>query len=185
MLSEESNRTLRKIRSVDSNSDFYKINVPWTNEFVFKNIDLIENNYTLYPNRNRWNCNCHVIHDNDFDVPQIDFAFLRTEYERIVHEFCSIRNIKLKHISDIWYNYYKVGQYQEPHIHEGGGYTVVHYMIFDEKNHSPTKFTDPKIVSPKVESGDIIIFPSSYEHYVPSNISGQPRLTIAFTIVLE
>ena len=64
--------------------------------FVKKNIDIIESNYIRYPNRNMWNCNCHVIHDNDFDVNQIDFNFLREKYERVVDDFCKYKKLKLK-----------------------------------------------------------------------------------------
>jgi hypothetical protein len=164
---------------------FYKERVEWTNSFLLKNIHLIEKNYRLHPNKNRWDCDCHVIHDDDIDIERVDFEFLRLEYEKIVSRFCTIRGLKLKHISDIWYNYYKVGQYQEPHIHEGVGYTAVHYMIYDPAYHSRTEFTDPKIVSPEIEEGDILFFPSHYEHYVPHNQSAFPRLTAAFTVVID
>ena len=174
----------KKIPLVDLNSDFYKSNLKWTNKFVKENIHIIENNYKKFPYRNRWNCNCHVIHDNDYDVEYINFNFLRYEYEKIVLNFCKKRNLKLKHISDIWYNYYKYEQYQEPQIHKGNGYTVVHYMLFDKKYHDPTKFTDPKIKSPKIRQGDILFFPANYEHYVPVNKFKVPRLTTAFTIQL-
>jgi hypothetical protein len=170
---------------VDLNSNFYKKNLIWTGDFVKRNIDIIEDVYKKFPNRNKWSCDCHVIHDNDFDVRQIDFEFLRQEYLKIVLDFCKLKKLKLKHISDIWYNYYKIGQYQEPHIHGGNGYTVVHYMIFDEKIHSPTKFTDPTIKSPEVCQGDILFFPANLKHYVPMNSSISPRLTTAFTIVLK
>ena len=87
------------------------------------------------------------------------------------------------HLSDIWYNYYKQGQYQEPHIHEGnGGLTAVHYLIFDPRYHIPTVFDNPKINSPSVKSGDIIFFPDSFYHHVPKNETNNPRLTIAFTV---
>ena len=175
---------LPKILSQDSNYDFYRSNLKWTDSFVKKNINIIENNYRKYPHRNRWNCNCHVIHDNDYDIEHIDFKLLRNEYEKVVLNFCKKRNLKLSHISDIWYNYYKLGQYQEPHIHEGNGYTVVHYMIFDKKHHEPTKFTNPKIKSPNINQGDILFFPANLEHYVPENKTSIPRLTTAFTIVL-
>jgi hypothetical protein len=165
--------------------DFFAKNLEWTNDFVEKNISIIEKNYNLYPHRNRWNCDCHVIHDNDYDVEHIDFLFLREKYNQIVRDFCDYKKIKLKHLSDIWYNYYKESQYQEPHIHEGNGYTAVHYLIYDKNYHSKTEFTDKNIICPEVSKGDIIIFPSEYEHYVLPNTSNMPRLTVAFTIVLN
>ena len=78
--------------------DFYIKNIDWTEDFVKKNISIIEKNYSLYPNRNRWECNCHVIHDNDFDVEPIDFNFLRKEYEKIVLDFCQEKKLNLNFI---------------------------------------------------------------------------------------
>lgn len=179
------NKMSRRTHLVDSNSDFYIHNAPWTAEFVKKNLYIIERNHRLYPHRNRWNCDCHVIHDDDHDVQPIDFSFLKSHYEEIVLDFCNKKNLKLSHLSDIWYNYYKTNQYQEPHIHLGGGYTVVHYMMYHKKHHSCTMFTDKNIVSPEVKQGDILFFPADYEHYVPQNDSKYPRLTVAFTVTLQ
>ena len=163
--------------------NFYKRNLKWTDQFINNNIYNIERNYSLYPHRNRWNCNCHVIHDDDGDVYPIDYKFLRKEYEKLVVKVTKKFSIKEYHLSDIWYNYYKQGQYQESHIHEGnGGLTAVHYLIFDPRYHIPTVFDNPKINSPSVKSGDIIFFPDSFYHHVPKNETNNPRLTIAFTV---
>ena len=160
---------------------FYKTNLKWTKKFVENNIDTIEKNYVLYPNKNRWNCNCHVIHDNDKDVFFIDYNFLRKKYEKIVKNVVKKYNIKKYHLSDIWYNYYKKEQYQEPHTHDGNnGLTAVHYLIFNSKEHSKTCFN--KIKSPNIKEGDILFFPDNLEHFVPKNKTTKPRLTVAFTI---
>ena len=161
----------------------FKYHLDWTPDFIKNNICNIENNYSVYPFRNKWNCNVHTIHDYERDVYPIDYNFLRKEYEKLVVKVTKKFGIKEYHLSDIWYNYYKQGQYQEPHIHDGnGGFTAVHYLIFDPQYHTPTLFDDPKIKSPRVKSGDIIFFPDSFSHYVPQNETDEPRLTIAFTI---
>ena len=161
----------------------YKCNIPWTKEFVNNNIDIIERNYSLFPTRNQWNCNCHVTHDYDRDVEPVDFNFLKTEYLKLSNEITKLHNISKFHLSDIWYNYYKEQQFQEPHIHEGNnGLTAVHYLIFDPECHSTLQFTDTSIKLPEIECGDIVLFPDSWEHYVPENKSNKPRLTTAFTI---
>ena len=59
------------------NNIFYKTNLKWTKKFVENNIINIEKNYNLYPNKNRWNCDCHVVHDNDKNVHLINYNFLR------------------------------------------------------------------------------------------------------------
>ena len=161
---------------------FYKKNLPWTKKFINNNIHIIEKNYELYPFRNKWNCNCHSIHDYETDTFKIDYNFLRKMYEKVSKDVCKKFNVKYNGMSDIWYNYYKRGQYQEPHIHEGNGFTAVHYLLFNSKLNPETKFTDPKIKLPKVKRGDIVFFPNQYEHYVLPNSSDFPRLTVAFTL---
>jgi len=179
-----SNRMLRKILSLDSNSDFYREHLSWTKKFVRDNIQTIEKNYDSRPNDNPWDCDCHVVHDNNKTFDPIDFELLRRNYIKPITNFCKRNNYKGCSVSNLWYNYYKKNQYQEPHIHDehGVGYTVVHYLLFDKRYHSQTQFTDPGIVSPKVRAGDVLFFPASYEHYVPENDSDVPRLTVAFTI---
>ena len=165
------------------NTIFYKTNLPWTKKFVDENLDNIKKNYSMYPNRNKWKCDCHVIHDYDQNVYPIDYSFLRKEYEKLIKKVCKKFNMEKYHLSDIWYNYYKLNQYQEPHTHAGnGGLTAVHYLIFNPKHHSVTHFTNTKIKSPKIKRGDILFFPADVEHFVPENKTDKPRLTIGFTI---
>tara|TARA_S200002703_G_scaffold92254_1_gene79745 strand:+ start:1558 stop:2061 length:504 start_codon:yes stop_codon:yes gene_type:complete len=162
---------------------FYKIKCNWSKDFVEKNISKIEKNYLLYPNRNKWNCDCHSIHDYEKDVEKINYDFLRDEYTKIANQICKDQKY---HLSDIWYNYYKKQQFQEPHTHEGGfGFTAVHYLIYDPKVHSKTEFTNKEITPPDVEEGDLLIFPCWWEHFVKENNSEKPRLTVAFTITID
>ena len=178
---EPQNRNM--ITRLFNKNKIFKYHLDWTPDFVRNNIHNIENNYSLYPFRNKWNCNVHTIHDYESDVYPIDYKFLRKEYEKLVVKVTKKFSIKEYHLSDIWYNYYKQGQYQESHIHEGnGGLTAVHYLIFDPRYHIPTVFDNPKIKSPSVKSGDIIFFPDSFYHHVPKNETNNPRLTIAFTV---
>ena len=170
-------------RIFNNKNKILKYHLGWTSNFVKNNIYNIERNYSLYPFRNKWDCNVHSIHDYESDVYPIDYNFLRKEYEKLAEKVTKKFGIKKYSISDIWYNYYKRGQYQESHIHDGdGGITVVHYLIFDPDYHTPTVFSDPKIKSPRVKSGDIIFFSNLLYHHVPKNETDKPRLTIAFTI---
>ena len=186
-------KMLRRILSRDSNfnSNFYKDKLSWTRKFVRNNIKVIEANYSRFPTKNRWNCNCHVIHDDDRDAFMIDYSFLREEYTKVCKKFCYENGYELVSLSDIWYNYYKMGQYQEPHDHLGNvkdgrfNFTAVHYLIFDKNKHSQTKFCDSTIVAPKVKQGDIIFFPAPWRHYVPENTSTSSRLTTAFTFLVK
>jgi len=160
---------------------FWKVHLPWTKKFVKDNIGIIEQGYNLFPTRNNWNCNVHTIYEDDNDVPQIDYGFLRKEYVAVCAEFAKERKLKRVFLGEVWYNYYKKSQYQESHVHEGD-YTAVHYLKFNRFKHPPTKFTDPKLKSPRVREGDLIVFPANYEHYVEECKSRESRLTIAFGI---
>jgi len=165
------------------NDIFYKKNLKWTNKFVKENISNIEKNYNNFPSRNKWNCDCHVVHEDDTDVYPVNYLFLKKEYEKLSKTVCKKFKIKDYHLSDIWYNYYKQNQYQEPHTHAGqGGLTAVHYLIFNPNYHSVTHFTNEQIKSPKIKQGDILFFPANIEHFVPKNKTDEPRLTVAFTI---
>ena len=165
-------------------SKFYRKNLKWTNEFVRKNINIIEHNYSLNPYKNKWNCNVHSVHDYETsNVYRINYEFLRREYEKVSVEATRKFGIKSFRLGDIWYNYYKKGQYQEPHVHDGvSGLTAVHYLIFDPRYHSYTNFSDTNVKSPKIRGGDIVFFSNTLEHYVPENETDKPRLTIAFTV---
>ena len=155
----------------------------WTEDFVRNNIDIIERNYAKYPTRNRWNTNCHVIHDNDTDVEMIDYSFLRKEYEILAEKISQDAELQKWCLSDIWYNFYKTGQGQEEHDHDGnGGFSMVHYLIFNPEVHCSTKFIRPEVPVPDLVQGDVLIFPAHWVHSVPDNESNERRLTAACTL---
>lgn len=165
-------------------------NIPWTDEFVKNNINKIEFNWNLHPHKNSWQCNCHTGFDweEDSSVLRIDFDFLRDEYTKIVTNYCTSQGKELSSIGDIWYNYYKFDQYQEPHNHisldrtdfDYKSFVCVHYLIFDPKIHNPIMFEDKSLYVPEVSSGDALIFTSEKVHYVKESKTNSPRLSIAF-----
>ena len=160
---------------------FWKVHLPWTKKFVKDNIDIIEKGYNLFPMRNNWECNVHTIYEDDNDVPQIDYKFLSKEYIDVCTKFARSQKLDRVFMGDVWYNYYKKSQYQEPHVHDSH-WTAIHYLKYNRFKHPRTRFTDPKIKSPRVREGDLIVFPGKYEHYVKECKTDDPRLTIAFGI---
>jgi hypothetical protein len=100
------------------------------------------------------------------------------------------RTPKFSQVTEIWYNYYEAGSFQEVHSHTGGGKNVisgVYNLLLEEKNklvvYSQNSSYSP-FVKPahQVEAaeGEIILFPSNMLHYVlPCE---KPRATIAFNI---
>ena len=114
----------------------YKRHLKWTNEFVKNNISIIEKNYSLYPSRTQWNNmtvydkeshkfvdiweDVHSVHDYEMkDIYRIDYKFLRQQYTKVTEDVTREYGLEKYGISDIWYNYYKKGQYQIPHKHLG------------------------------------------------------------------
>ena len=166
--------------------NFLIINCDWSQKFLDENLSKIEKNYSLFPKKNRWNCDCHVIHDDDQhqNLHHIDYHFLRNQYtdiaKKITTEFYNDSNF---YLSDIWYSYYKKNQYQEPHTHDST-LTAVHFLQYNKKFHSPLEFTNSSYnqISSEICQGRLIIFPGQYEHFVRPNLHDFPRITIAFGI---
>jgi hypothetical protein len=176
-------------RWISHSQDFFILSCDWTEQFTTENLHIIEKNYLLYPYKNRWNCNCHVVHDNDTgkNLEFINYQFLRTNYENLVQKIIKeFYNNNSFFLSDIWYNYYKQSQFQEPHTHDST-LTAVHFLLYNKNIHPPLQFTEEKLnqIIPEVEQGSILIFPGQYEHYVRPNNYNDARLTIAFGITIN
>lgn len=112
-------------------------------------------------------------------------------------------------LDDIWFNYYINGEFQEEHTHISSTnkkvhYSCIHYLKFDPTVHLPTTFSDPlenlrphsmemdccnysSKWRPKIEEGDLIMFPSYLPHFVPKSqpTPGNPRVTISFNLTVE
>ena len=111
-------------------------------------------------------------------------------------------------LEDMWFNYYIDGEYQEEHHHINSTpfstpvhFSCIHYLKFDPEEHTSTVFVDPmekirlhsfEIDSnhysstwrPKINQGDLIVFPSYLSHHVPKSkpTPDNPRITIAFNL---
>ena len=112
-------------------------------------------------------------------------------------------------LTDIWFNYYDDGEYQEKHSHIAPftyrpsitHFSVIHYLKFDSEVHQPTVFVDPlemlrlsslemesnyynHLYYPRVKEGSLLMFPSYMEHMVKKSepTPNNPRITIAMNI---
>lgn len=108
-------------------------------------------------------------------------------------------------INRLWYNVYTDGEYQEEHDHIGNlsnptHFSCIHFLSFNKEQHSPPEFKDPlaqlrnlsvefesnnygEFYVPKVEEGDLLMFPSYLIHRVlPCKKTDYPRITISFNI---
>lgn len=105
--------------------------------------------------------------------------------------------------ASIWHNAYKSGEWQEKHYHVPATLSAIHFIQFDPAEHKPPVFYDPaalikqhvnhkslpsqywrdKEIIP-VKQGDMLIFPSYLEHFVPPGDYQTLRVTISINIYI-
>ena len=111
------------------------------------------------------------------------------------------------HFTDLWYNVYLDGEYQEIHDHlyskvNHSHFSFIHFLSFDKDEHQPPEFWDPlrsmrylslemksnncgEVYVPKIEEGDLLMFPSYLQHCVPpGKKTEKPRITISFNAIV-
>lgn len=107
---------------------------------------------------------------------------------------------------ECWLNRYSKGHAQEIHNHVGEAIVSCAYMMkipadsgkfvfyknaYNDLNQSslPKLCSDPfrfnNRVTPPLEEGDIVYFPSSLDHYVTENTSDQVRATISANFIIK
>lgn len=115
-------------------------------------------------------------------------------------------NLPRNYQIECWLNRYKNGQHQEVHNHTGESIISCAYMLktppnsgnfvfykntYDYLHQSalPKLTTEPfpfnNRITPPLEEGEIIYFPSSLEHYVSTNDSDQIRATISANFIIK
>lgn len=109
-------------------------------------------------------------------------------------------------ITDVWLNAYKTNQNQEVHDHSPGHFSAIHYIKYDSEEHLPTIFINPYKQASipnkpnfhndinhipqtwvaqsfvRVKEGDLLIFPSFFEHKVPRQKTDNMRVTLSFNL---
>ena len=116
-------------------------------------------------------------------------------------------------ITDPWYNYYEYSQNQEPHTHVGDPNSITLFScVYFLKGCEPTEivFTNPSQhwiyhlpvkellyrndpihsyslarYAHQPKDNQLIVFPSTLEHFVPFHKCEEPRITISFNIQLD
>lgn len=111
-----------------------------------------------------------------------------------------------------WYTLYAKGQNANTHEHLPDNFAIVHYLKFNPEVHWPISMVNPNGAAtkyllnlnpalkdklnfenekqsyfhprftPKVQEGDLLIFPGQLEHLVEKSYSEETRITIAFNI---
>ena len=143
----------------------------------------------------QWNCDLFTSYGSGkFPIGECLDAFTPTLDEFQTEAQCYGSMI----LTDLWMNVYETKHWQEKHIHSPGQWSGIYYAIFDSKEHSPTHFYHPNenllasngidsnaTLEPKIQEGDMIIFPSWLEHAAPLNKSSKLRATISFNFYFD
>tara|TARA_B100000287_G_C20276901_1_gene640317 strand:+ start:66 stop:632 length:567 start_codon:yes stop_codon:yes gene_type:complete len=113
-------------------------------------------------------------------------------FEQEIKEFRQALNISPCKIRNSWFERGVQSEYHTIHNHGSVGYSVVCYLEYDEKVHTPTIFYCPflnfingdmNVTIPKeVVEGDIIFFPSAIAHSTQPSYSDIPRTIVSFNL---
>lgn len=131
------------------------------------------------------------------------FSYIRPN----IQEFFDHMNPKVQDLSvnylGSWVNKYRKGDHQEVHNHADLNCNLVMVYIYESQSNNCFKFYDPDCyehkfrldncfnflyspkITPNLNSGDVIIFPSYYHHMVSPNRSDDERITISANLFVE
>lgn len=93
-------------------------------------------------------------------------------------------------LSNIWFNYYVKGGYQEVHIHDGSNFpsfSGIYLMDVNEPNTTgfivmdQIHYLNSTVLTKDIKEGSVILFPSNLPHYV--NPVKDNRYTVSFNII--
>ena len=93
----------------------------------------------------------------------------------------SVNNGRKLQLLNYWFQQYLQGDYHGWHIHAGTTYSSVYYVELTKGGE--TQFLHGEVTfNIKVEEGDFLIFPSSYEHRSSVNNTGSRKTVIAINL---
>ena len=111
-------------------------------------------------------------------------------------QFCNITHSPYKelHITSMWYHRYYDNSEFQVHQHGSIGWSAIIYLEFDPNVHEGTLFYSPSgiynpwngslaLKCPKINEGDMIIFPCNILHKSLKNTSNKRRTIISFNML--
>jgi len=101
-----------------------------------------------------WECSIHSSFQTNDPNMKLDTPWLNAIYSKYVSIFLDEffdRQVTAK-IFDPWYNVFSQYQFQEPHAHFPNDFSLVHYVLFDEKEHIPTTFMNPNPIAAEAQA---------------------------------
>jgi hypothetical protein len=188
---------------------YYKGKFEGHDEIKSSLLDHIAEKYKESPSNQpkRWSCNVHTSHG----MHDEKLFSAKPIYEKGIIPF--FEEIKMPSveadISEMWFNVYGKGQWQENHHHHGASqdlyFSAVHFLKYDKSIHPPLVMNNMNriLVTPynigrktrldywnlheaiDVEEGDLLIFPTFMEHQVNIQETEELRMTVSFNIEVK
>lgn len=92
-----------------------------------------------------WECIIHSSFNSNDPSMQLDSNYLNNIYNKYITAFLNEFNVSYgpAMIFDPWYNVFSHNHFQEAHAHLPNDFSMVHYLLFDEQEHSATTFVNP------------------------------------------
>lgn len=94
-------------------------------------------------------------------------------------------------ITDAWHELGRAGSWHAPHTHGNRGYSAVVYLEFCSQQHAGLTWRLPendactgneRLLRPRVSTGSMLIWPSSWLHWTDPQTSDQRRLILSFNL---
>lgn len=183
----------------------HKSKVSNTEEIKKLCLEWVEEEYEKSPSTfsNPWDNDIFTTYGRDVGFSWQDIL---SQYVPNIEELSKELNISGQvSVNSAWINAYKTNQSHDLHDHLPCQFSAVHYLKYNPEVHTSTIFVNPyrqvslssapridtsimDLVQPmwtpqslvQIEEGDILIFPSFFEHKVARQQSDEMRVTISF-----
>ena len=169
----------------------FKIN----REFTKNELDFVNRNENIYyaNSGNKYSRNTFILNDNTMgDINKFCNDALQIYFKNIINP---ITDTSIK-ITQSWLNYTKLKGFHHEHEHPNSIVSGVFYFSADKTkdiiSFRRTEYQQIKILYKeandyntiqtdiKIESGDLVLFPSNVSHFVPPTESSKTRISLAF-----
>jgi hypothetical protein len=100
-----------------------------------------------------WECNIHSSYKSNDPNMKLDTPWLHSIYTKYISLFLDefLDKPGMAKVFDPWYNVFSYDQFQEPHAHFPNDFSLVHYVLFEENEHSPTTFISPNTTAAEAQ----------------------------------
>lgn len=188
----------------------YRVALSRHAEFKKRMVPKISENFRKEPNKKApWADLCHTWQQHLNEIDTKDFVYIQSDLDIAINEYLSFLNIPpVKYEISGWVNVHDSKMYQEVHHHVPAMISGIYYVQFDKDKDNQVLFRNPDrsfntmmdclnvpVANPMlglhtgnlnnfiIEEGDLILFPSTLEHFVPrSQQHDQLRITLSFNV---